>query len=290
MASPNHGDSQKSSKNPPVLSHEFVLQNHADIVSCVAMVFLLGLMFEVSPTARPAAGPGFSSAPRSGTAGGPWPGPGEGASPSPPEAGPPDGGAGLGLRAPGAWPLPPARRGRGPPRRPLGHRARTPPLPPAAGSWFPRGYVAAGEGRRGCEGGPCAPGWLRAVGGLGNGRPARPRGPGRAGGRGRGGAGFGGKPTEPGAGCPLEGRWPHGAASDRRRITHPIVRTSVSPTGIVSSDRTFRPALALSLKKQGLIQKSRYRAAVPRSRIIFLLFLEVGEDGNVRNCVNSLPT
>lgn len=31
------------------MSHEFVIQNHADIVSCVAMVFLLGLMFEVSP-------------------------------------------------------------------------------------------------------------------------------------------------------------------------------------------------------------------------------------------------
>ncbi|XP_025121051.1 translocating chain-associated membrane protein 1 isoform X3 [Bubalus bubalis] len=39
---------KKSSKNPPVLSHEFVLQNHADIVSCVAMVFLLGLMFEIT--------------------------------------------------------------------------------------------------------------------------------------------------------------------------------------------------------------------------------------------------
>ncbi|TDG97239.1 translocating chain-associated membrane protein 1 [Sander lucioperca] len=37
-----------NNKNPPVLSHEFVIQNHADIVSCVAMVFLLGLMFEVT--------------------------------------------------------------------------------------------------------------------------------------------------------------------------------------------------------------------------------------------------
>ena len=44
---------KKSSKNPPVLSHEFVLQNHADIVSCVAMLFLLGLMFEVSPPQQP---------------------------------------------------------------------------------------------------------------------------------------------------------------------------------------------------------------------------------------------
>uniref|UniRef100_A0A672KTL4 Translocating chain-associated membrane protein 1-like 1 n=1 Tax=Sinocyclocheilus grahami TaxID=75366 RepID=A0A672KTL4_SINGR len=41
------GIRKKNNKNPPVLSHEFVIQNHADIVSCVAMVFLLGLMFEV---------------------------------------------------------------------------------------------------------------------------------------------------------------------------------------------------------------------------------------------------
>merc|ERR1712106_971616 len=33
---------------PPVLSHEFVIQNHADIVACVAMVFVVGLMFQVS--------------------------------------------------------------------------------------------------------------------------------------------------------------------------------------------------------------------------------------------------
>ncbi|XP_023583512.1 translocating chain-associated membrane protein 1 isoform X2 [Trichechus manatus latirostris] len=42
---------KKSTKNPPVLSHEFILQNHADIVSCVAMVFLLGLMFEITAKA-----------------------------------------------------------------------------------------------------------------------------------------------------------------------------------------------------------------------------------------------
>merc|ERR1711942_70982 len=34
--------------NPPFLSHEFVIQNHADIVACVAMVFVVGLMFQVS--------------------------------------------------------------------------------------------------------------------------------------------------------------------------------------------------------------------------------------------------
>jgi len=37
----------KSNKNPPIFSHEFVIQNHADIVSCIAMVFVLGLMFQV---------------------------------------------------------------------------------------------------------------------------------------------------------------------------------------------------------------------------------------------------
>jgi len=39
---------KKSGKTPPVFSHEFVIQNHADIVSCVAMVFVLGLMFQVT--------------------------------------------------------------------------------------------------------------------------------------------------------------------------------------------------------------------------------------------------
>jgi len=39
---------KKTGKNPPIFSHEFVIQNHADIVSCVAMVFVLGLMFQVS--------------------------------------------------------------------------------------------------------------------------------------------------------------------------------------------------------------------------------------------------
>ncbi|XP_005110397.1 translocating chain-associated membrane protein 1-like 1 [Aplysia californica] len=42
----------KSTKNPPILSHEFFIQNHADIVSCVAMVFIVGLMFQAtSPVA-----------------------------------------------------------------------------------------------------------------------------------------------------------------------------------------------------------------------------------------------
>uniref|UniRef100_A0AAY5EGG3 TLC domain-containing protein n=1 Tax=Electrophorus electricus TaxID=8005 RepID=A0AAY5EGG3_ELEEL len=42
------GIRKKNNKNPPVFSHEFIIQNHADIVSCVAMVFLLGLMFEIT--------------------------------------------------------------------------------------------------------------------------------------------------------------------------------------------------------------------------------------------------
>ncbi|XP_060573624.1 translocating chain-associated membrane protein 1-like isoform X1 [Ruditapes philippinarum] len=42
----------RSNKNPPVFSHEFVIQNHADITSCVAMVFVIGLMFQAtSPVA-----------------------------------------------------------------------------------------------------------------------------------------------------------------------------------------------------------------------------------------------
>lgn len=41
---------RKKNKSPPVLSHEFVIQNHADAASCLAMGFLLGLMFEVPLT------------------------------------------------------------------------------------------------------------------------------------------------------------------------------------------------------------------------------------------------
>lgn len=38
---------KSSTKNPPILSHEFIIQNHADIVSCIAMVFVVGLMIQV---------------------------------------------------------------------------------------------------------------------------------------------------------------------------------------------------------------------------------------------------
>ncbi|XP_022904148.1 translocating chain-associated membrane protein 1 [Onthophagus taurus] len=39
---------KNSSKNPPIFSHEFIIQNHADIVSCVAMVIVIGLMVQVT--------------------------------------------------------------------------------------------------------------------------------------------------------------------------------------------------------------------------------------------------
>ncbi|KAI4494960.1 hypothetical protein M0804_001161 [Polistes exclamans] len=39
---------KNSNKNPPIFSHEFVIQNHADIVACVAMVFVIGLMMQVT--------------------------------------------------------------------------------------------------------------------------------------------------------------------------------------------------------------------------------------------------
>jgi len=39
---------RSTNKNPPILSHDFIIQNHADIVACVAMVFVVGLMFQVT--------------------------------------------------------------------------------------------------------------------------------------------------------------------------------------------------------------------------------------------------
>lgn len=39
---------KNSNKNPPIFSHEFIIQNHGDIVSCVAMIFVTGLMIQVS--------------------------------------------------------------------------------------------------------------------------------------------------------------------------------------------------------------------------------------------------
>jgi translocating chain-associated membrane protein 1 len=39
---------RSGNKNPPILSHEFVIQNHADIVACIAMVFVVCLIFQVT--------------------------------------------------------------------------------------------------------------------------------------------------------------------------------------------------------------------------------------------------
>ncbi|KAI5750428.1 hypothetical protein M8J76_015524 [Diaphorina citri] len=39
---------RKPNKNVPIFSHEFIIQNHADIVSCVAMVFVIGLMVQAT--------------------------------------------------------------------------------------------------------------------------------------------------------------------------------------------------------------------------------------------------
>lgn len=49
---PIKGRKSAANKNLPVLSHEFVIQNHADIVSCVAMVIVIGLMVQVSTLRR----------------------------------------------------------------------------------------------------------------------------------------------------------------------------------------------------------------------------------------------
>ena len=37
----------KKGKSPPFLSQEFIIQNHGDIVSCMCMVVMVGLMFQV---------------------------------------------------------------------------------------------------------------------------------------------------------------------------------------------------------------------------------------------------
>jgi len=46
------GRKAAANKNLPILSHEFVIQNHADIMSCVAMVIVIGLMVQVSERRR----------------------------------------------------------------------------------------------------------------------------------------------------------------------------------------------------------------------------------------------
>ncbi|KAK1126596.1 hypothetical protein K0M31_004225 [Melipona bicolor] len=39
---------KNSNKNLPIFSHEFIIQNHGDIVSCVAMIFVTGLMVQAT--------------------------------------------------------------------------------------------------------------------------------------------------------------------------------------------------------------------------------------------------
>lgn len=34
--------------SPPFLSHEFVIQNHGDIMSCLLMIVVVGLLFQVT--------------------------------------------------------------------------------------------------------------------------------------------------------------------------------------------------------------------------------------------------
>ncbi|XP_076171600.1 translocating chain-associated membrane protein 1 [Ptiloglossa arizonensis] len=39
---------KSSNKNPPIFSHEFIIKNHGDIVSCVTMIFVTGLMVQAT--------------------------------------------------------------------------------------------------------------------------------------------------------------------------------------------------------------------------------------------------
>ena len=32
---------------PPILSHEFIIQNHGDLISCLIMLVMVGFMFQV---------------------------------------------------------------------------------------------------------------------------------------------------------------------------------------------------------------------------------------------------
>jgi translocating chain-associated membrane protein 1 len=42
------GGPNKKGKSPPILSQEFIIQNHGDIVSCACMFVMLGLMFQTT--------------------------------------------------------------------------------------------------------------------------------------------------------------------------------------------------------------------------------------------------
>lgn len=41
---------KSATKNPPFFSHEFFIQNHADIFSCITLVIVVGVMVQVSFT------------------------------------------------------------------------------------------------------------------------------------------------------------------------------------------------------------------------------------------------
>jgi len=45
---PMRGGPTKKGKSPPILSQEFIIQNHGDIVSCACMFVMLGLMFQTT--------------------------------------------------------------------------------------------------------------------------------------------------------------------------------------------------------------------------------------------------
>ncbi|CAA18770.1 Translocating chain-associated membrane protein [Caenorhabditis elegans] len=48
MVKPQGGSKASKKPQPPILSHEFIIQNHGDIMSCVVMVFIVGLMFPLT--------------------------------------------------------------------------------------------------------------------------------------------------------------------------------------------------------------------------------------------------
>ena len=56
MAGPKRKPTTGATKNPPILSHEFFIQNHADILSCVAIVIVVGLMAQVCHVDKDAVG------------------------------------------------------------------------------------------------------------------------------------------------------------------------------------------------------------------------------------------
>lgn len=205
------------------------------------MVFLLGLMFEVASTARPAAGPGFQPVPLGPGPRGTLAGPGR-CRPSPPKERAARPGAGLGLRSPGGLRRPPA--GAGGCRVALGATAARRPSPPAAQFLVPaKGYVAAGEGAGGLRGRA-----LRAQLAAGSGRAVMAGRPGR---RGPGEPGL--RPRRRGVWGQTDGsrapaaRWKGGGHTGRRAIAAGSP-TQLLRTGLpncISSDRTFFSVLRL---------------------------------------------